>query len=230
MFDLFKKDMVEENVDVKKVYDKYKANNLEAIRSAFESHDQDLAAIHQYSGRLVAYLPHLYNALSGEDRDKYLNKYHHKLLFFKARVPNKTFKWLFELVDAGKLKGVSNTENIVANDDATFTIIKENGKREAADILINASGFDANLSRVAEQSPLIKNLYDRKIIIPQMEGKFVLVDWPQLHVVNQRYGTMNNLFFTGLLVGGTQHENNDAGLTTEHGTYIAKAFMNQLSE
>jgi len=229
MLDLFKKDMAAENVNVKKIYNTYKANDLKAIRSAFESNDQELAAIQEHCAKLVAYLPQLYNALSGEDKDTYLNHYHHKLLFFKTRVPNQTFKWLFELVDAGKLKGVSNLENIVAKDDGTFAILRDDGKKETADILINASGFDANLARVAEQSPLIKNLYDRKIIIPHMNGKFVLVDWPKLHVINQRYGAMANLFFTGLLVGGTQHENNDAGLTIQQGTYIAKAFMNHFS-
>ena len=40
---------------------------------------------------------------------------------------------------------------------------------------------------------------------------------------------MENLIFLGLLIGGTQHENNDASLTIEQGTYSATAFMDNLN-
>lgn len=227
MVNLIKKDLQIENIDVLQVYNTYKTNDIKAIRTAFESNDQDLAAVQEYLGRLIPCLPDLYNALSGEDRNMYFEKYYDILIFFKSLVPNKTYEWLFELVDAGKIKGVSDTRNIVAEDDGTFTILKTDGCEETADVLINASGFNSNLLRVAEQSTLIKNLYNRKIILPHMDGKFVLVDWPQLHVMNQRYGVMENLFFTGLLIGGTQHENNDAPLTIQQATYTATNFMDQ---
>ncbi len=36
-----------------------KADDLDAMRSALESNDQELALIHTYSGKLVAYLPYI---------------------------------------------------------------------------------------------------------------------------------------------------------------------------
>ena len=67
--------------------------------------------------------------------------------------------------------------------------------------------------------------FDKEIILPHRNGNFILVDWPETRVMNQRYGLMENLFFFGLLIGGTQHENNDASLTIEQGTYSATVFM-----
>lgn len=230
IFDLFKADMKRENIDVMTVYNTYKTKKLETLRKAFEANDQDLAAIQEYINRLIAFLPDLYNALGAAGRDEYMKNYHEILIFFKSLVPNGTYKWLFELADAGKLRPVADTKNILAGEDGTFTIERDNEAAEVVDVLVNASGFDSNLTRVAAQSPLIKNLYNRKIILPHMDGKFVLVGWPELHVVNQRYGLMDNLFFTGLLVGGTQHENNDAPLTIRQAIYTATAFMDQISE
>lgn len=229
MLSLFRKDMAKENIDAQAVYETYKVNSLEVKRAAYEKNDQKLAAIQEYINRLIVFLPELYNYLTAEDRDYYLNHYHEQLNFFKSLVPNKTYKWLFELVDAGKLNGVSNTKDIIPKDDGSFMIVKNDDQKETADILINASGFETNLARLSEQSTLIKNLYKRKIILPHIDGNFVLVDWPMLHVMNQRYGVMKNLFFTGLLIGSTQHENNDAPLTIRQAIYTAKYFMDQLS-
>ena len=61
--------------------------------------------------------------------------------------------------------------------------------------------------------------------MPHVNCKFILVDWPQCRVMNQHYGRMDNLFFLGLLIGGTQHENNDAGQTILQARIVAKQFM-----
>lgn len=219
----FIEDIKQGSVDVKKVYDRYKADNLEAMRSALESNDQELALIHSYAAKLVGYLPYLFNALSGEDKQRYLKKYHKKLLFFKARVPNKTFKWLFELLDAGKVKLVEGISRVEPQEDGTFIVVAD--ETETADILINATGFDTSLENVSKHSPLIKNLYHQEFILPHTQGRFILVDWPQTQVMNQRFGLMKNVFFFGILIGGTQHENNDAQLTIRQATYSAKWFM-----
>jgi uncharacterized NAD(P)/FAD-binding protein YdhS len=228
VLDLVESDLKKEAIDVMEVYAAYKEKSLDVLRKALETNDQELAAIQQYINRLIVFLPDLYNALNAEDRDDYLKNYHGILLFFKSLVPNGTYKWMFELIDAKKINAVADTINITPEDDGTFSIERKDGTVETADVLINASGFDSNLARVAEQSPLIKNLYNKKIILPHIDGRFILVSWPELHVINQRFGVMDNLFFTGLLIGGTQHENNDAPLTMRQAVATATAFMDQI--
>lgn len=223
IIETFKDDMKQGGVDVKTVYDRYKADDLDAMRSALESNDQELALIHTYSGKLVAYLPYLFNMLSGEDKERYLNEYHKKLLFFKSRVPNKTFKWLFELLDAGKVRLVEGISEVHPKEDGSFTVVAD--QTESVDLLINATGFDTKIDHVAKTSKLIHNLYHQEFILPHKQGRFVLVDWPQTQVLNQRFGLMKHVFFFGILIGGTQYENNDAQLTIRQASQSAKWFM-----
>lgn len=224
MLEVFYEDMASENVDPKAVYEYYKEGTIALKREAFEKNDQNIALLHTYSGRLVPMLPYLFNVLSGEDKAYYLKNYHKQLSFFKARVPNLTYKWLFELMDAGKLRAVSGLSEIDVQDDKTF-LVTADGKQEEVDLLINASGFTMNIEQVAEEFELIHNLYDKEIILPHKNGNFLLVDWPQTRVLNQRFGLMKNLFFFGLLIGGTQHENNDAALIIEQSAISVNYFM-----
>lgn len=212
-------------VDLEKVYQKYKKGDLATIRKAVDSKDQDLALIHAYTSRLIAYLPDLYNSLSGPDREFYLAHYHQKLLFFKSRVPFKTFEWLFKLLDAGKLKIDYGLTEIRPQKNGGFTAVTD--KTEKVDYFINATGFDSRLKEAGKDSELINNLFRKNIILPHFNGQFVLVDWPQAQIINQKFGLLNNLFFFGLLMGGTQHENNDAQLTHQQASQSARWFMDQ---
>lgn len=221
----FKDDLKADGIDLKKVYEKYQKGDLETIRQALDSKDQDLALVHAYNSKLVGFLPHLYNALSGQDKEFYLKNYHSKLLFFKARVPYETFKWLFNLLDNGKLEVVYGLTEITPQADGSFIAYAD--KTEEVDYFINATGFDSRLSKAGKNSELIHNLFQKNIILPHFNGQFVLVDWPQAQIINQKFGLMENLFFYGLLVGGTQHENNDAQLTHQLASQSASWFMDQ---
>ncbi|MDN6161331.1 MAG: FAD/NAD(P)-binding protein [Atopostipes sp.] len=221
----FIQDIKEAGVNVEEVYEKYKKGDLPTIRKAVEAKDQDLALIHAYNSDLIAFLPHLFNSLSGQDKEYYLRNYHQKLVFFKSRVPYKTFQWLFELLDSGKIQIIYGLEDIKKNEDGSFTAYANETKE--VDYFINASGFDTRLIKAAQSSELIGNLFHKNIILSQTKGRFVLVDWPQAQIINQKFGLMDNLFFFGLLIGGTQHENNDAQLTHQLARRSANYFMDQ---
>lgn len=226
MLDTVKADLANEDADTMAVYNRYKARTLEVYRHAFETKDQELAAVQKYASQMVGNLPHLYNALNGEDRDTYMKDYHEIMTFFKAKVPYNSYKWLFDLVDAGKLEAYSGLEDVDVLEGGRFKVTTD-VQSDEVDILVNATGFNSNLARLAKDSTLIHNLYNQRIILPHVEGKFVLVDWPHCRVMNQRFGVMDNLFFLGLLIGGTQHENNDGGQTIEQANFTAKTFMDQ---
>ncbi|GEK91253.1 FAD/NAD(P)-binding protein [Alkalibacterium kapii] len=221
----FIQDIKAEGVDVLTVYDRYKKGDLGAIKKAIDTNDQDLALIQTYTSKLVSLLPSLFNSLSGHDKKAYLSNYYNKLLFFKSRVPYRTMIWLLDLMKRGKVKLVYGLEEITALKDGSF--ILHANEEETADRLINATGFETRLLELGDRSPLIYNLVNKKIIIPDQNGRYVLIDWPQAQVLNQEYGTMNGLFFYGLLVGGTQHGNNDAPLTYQLASESASWFMDQ---
>ncbi|NLB22651.1 MAG: hypothetical protein GX833_05255, partial [Clostridium sp.] len=221
----FKDDIQAEGVDVDAVYHKYKTRDLETIRQAVESKDQDLALIHAYNSNLIAFIPALFNSLSGQDKEIYLENYHDKLKFFKTRVPYKTFQWMFDLLDQGKVRIVHGISDVHIKDQGGFIMDAE--QREEVDVLVNATGFQTLLSEVGKTLPLIDNLYYKNLIQGHINGRFVLIDWPQAQVLNQNFGILKNLFFFGLLIGGTQHENNDAQLTHQLALRVSNWFMDQ---
>lgn len=135
------------------------------------------------------------------------------------------YKWLFELLDAGRVRAVTGLKDIEVAEDGSFLITAD--QEEQADLLVNATGFNTKLLSIVDSSPLIKNLYHKEIILPHKNGHFVLVDWPQCRLINQRYDLLENVFFLGLLIGSTQYENNDAALTIDQATYSATWFMEQ---
>src|SRR5699024_710936 len=150
------------------------ADDLKAMRLALESNDQELALIHSYAAKLIAYLPDLFNTLSGEDQERYLNQYHKKLLFFKARVPNKTFTWLFELLDAGKVRLVEGIYYVQPEENGTFTIRASQTKTD--NLLIYATGFVTTTVHIAKDIPLNVRPYQHKLFLPHEQGRVVFVD------------------------------------------------------
>jgi uncharacterized NAD(P)/FAD-binding protein YdhS len=155
-----------------------------------------------------------------------MKNYYQIMLFFKAKVPYYSYQWLFELIDAGKVETVAGLKEVTVLENGRFQFVTEDSEAEA-DIVVNATGFINNIETLTKHSELIENLFHRRLIMPHVNGKFILVDWPQCRVINQQYGRMDHLFFLGLLIGGTQHENNDAGQTIQQAQYTAKAFMDE---
>lgn len=221
----FTKDIQAFGVDVSKIYNRYKAGDLTAIKKAVDSKDQELALIQAYTSKLIPYLPSLYNSLSGQDKQTYLTKYYSKLLFFKSRVPYETSVWLLDLIKQGKVQIKYGLKEIQSSEDGGF--ILQASESDRVDRLINAAGFEMRLEKNGKGPTLIYNLFRKNIIMPHQNGRFVLIDWPHAHVLNQNYGAMQSLFFFGLLVGGTQHGNNDAPLTYQLASRSAKWFMDQ---
>src|SRR5690625_238942 len=221
----FMEDIQQGGVNVKEVYERYKTDDLPAMRKAIETNDQELALIHAYHTKLLALIPYLFSALSGQDKNRFLNEYHRKLIFFKSRVPNKTFKQLFKWYDEGKIRVIEGITDVQPQKNGTFTVIAD--IVENADMIINATGFDTRIESIAKNSPLIHNLHHQEFILPHKHDRFVLVDWPQAQVMNQRFGLMENVFFFGILIGGTQFENNDAQLAIRQASYSAKWFMDK---
>lgn len=219
-------DLAKENVNISSVYDRYKADSFDVYRKAMATKDQELAAIQKYASKTVGLLPHLYNALSGQDRDTYFERYFDKMQFFKSKVPYLSYEWLFDLMDAGKLIAKNGLQDVEALENGRFKITTSEEIVEA-DIVVNATGFNSNIHSLAKEQPLIANLYNKRIILSHINGNYILVDWPECRVINQQYGAMDNLFFLGLLIGGTQHENNDAGQTIGQANIVANVFMDK---
>ena len=103
-------------------------------------------------------------------------------------------------------------------------MIFENGSSKHVDILVNAAGFESQLLPATEQDIFIKNMVDRDLFTPAIDGG-VLVTWPHAQVTSQRYATHDNLFLTGRWIMTTQYGNNNAQMSFAFGQQVAKQFL-----
>ena len=121
---------------------------------------------------------------------------------------------------------VYGIEQIIPQTNQQFKIIAND--TEYTDILINGTGFQNNLEKASQQDELIYNLFKKKLILPHRQNDFILVDWPQCRMMNQRFGVLDNAFFLGHYIKGSQHENNNAEMIIEQARFTSQWFMDQV--
>lgn len=197
-----------------------------AVQTALDSNDQELALIQAYISDLGPLLPHLFNALSGVEKDMYLKHYHEKLLFFRNLIPHETALNLLKHYKEGKVRLVYGISKIDPQPDHRFKVIAN--ETEYLDILINGTGFQSNLALASQQDELIHSLYKQKLIFLHRNNDFILVDWPRSRIMNQRFGVLDNAFFLGHYIKGAQHENNNAEMITKQAIFSSNRFMDNL--
>lgn len=222
-------DFEKEAIDAWAVYEKYRTQKLKDYAKALDTWDQELAYVQRYVQLMIPYMAQLYNALPEMDKLQYEREYQSVLEFFKSMVPAKTVQWMFDLVEAGRLRIVTQlTEVLPQQNGQSFQVVAE--ETEEADWLINATGFDKALSHGIQEQPLIRNLYQQGLILPAKNGRDILVDWPQTRVVSERFGAMDNAFFLGNWIYSTHYANNSAENVMNHARYLAEWFMEQRSK
>ena len=220
------KDLKNSGAHLSEIYQKYQKMDLLAVRAALNANDQELALIQAYVSELGPLLPHLFNALNGVEREQYLEQYHEKLLFFRNLIPHQTALDLLTYFQEGKVRVVYGIEQIIPQTNQQFKIIAND--TEYTDILINGTGFQNNLEKASQQDELIYNLFKKKLILPHRQNDFILVDWPQCRMMNQRFGVLDNAFFLGHYIKGSQHENNNAEMIIEQARFTSQWFMDQV--
>lgn len=223
ILDTIEIDLYKEGANLRQVYNTYQKNDLTAVQAALDSNDQELALVQAYISHLGPLLPHLFNALSGEEKDTYFKQTHEKLLFFRNLIPYETALNLMNHYREGKIRLIFGINKIVPQTDNRFKVIAN--ETEYTDVLINGTGFQSNLALASKQDELIQSLYDKELILPHRNSEFILVDWPRSRVMNQRFGVLDNVFFLGHYIKGAQHENNNAEMITKQAIFSSNWFM-----
>lgn len=228
MLQTFRSDLATHGVDAGKVYMAYKEDDFETKCHALENNDQALALVQAYVGRLGHFLPELFQSLSPEDRDHYLEAYYGKLLFFRSLVPTKSFLRLIELYQKGNIRVVNGLDEIRPQPDGTFIV--QAALTETVDVIINATGFETNLLRVAERNKLVHHLYHKQLITADRNQQHIRVEWPSCQIITATEETLENVFWLGFLIRGAHHENNDAKVISLQASETANLMMNKKCE
>ena len=194
-------------VDFIDCYNRVKDIDLELYKELLEEKPQDIALVIDYFEVFTKYFAKLYGYLSNNDIDRLMSKYSTMLDSFKTLTPPKTIEWILESIEENKMKIIMGLEDIKYKNNKFEVSADENVEM---DVLINTTGFDFNIKRNTKTNELINNLYNKKIIDPDMNGDFINVRWPECRMLSKKYGEIKNLYAIGMWIFGTQYRANDA--------------------
>ncbi len=225
ILNLIAEDFQAANRDFHTIHNRIRNVDLMTQKQITDVEDQDIAYIQGYLSKLSRYFAELYGKLSAFDREEFLKTYDKILDFYLGPTPFETTLAILEAYEEGHLALLYNIESIETRDGE---FMAQGDFNMTFDKIINATGFDFNLKSGTEDFSLIKNLYEKNIILPDQAGEYILVDWPSLNLLNKRYGKMCNALLMGLWISGTHYRNNDIPSILRVGRKASNLFMDEV--
>lgn len=201
-------------------YKTYKDHSLELSKIAIEKNDQALAFTEDYFIQFALYVADLINYMNPIDRKDFVDSFYPYLSFLSGKTPYGSMKMLLDAYDQGKIDVITNTKKIEKDPDGTFTLTGDRVKK--ADIVINATGFEMDLEKLAQKIPLFNSLLKNEMVMADQNGNCIAATWPRLNPLSKKYGVLKNLFVTGMIVTLTDLDNNDARCIQKTATRIGK--------
>lgn len=225
MWKQLQQDMQANGVNMMDAIHKYQVGSVSAMKIQTQDTPLDLQIIQRYVGLLTAYLPSLNMALSPADRQLFHSKYKRLFEHFRTQFPAFKMKLMHHWLENQKIKFITGLEDIKPQADGTYIVQTREGYQHPVDILINATGFDMNLSKAASMDSMISNLYRREIFMQNSLGG-VQISWPKSHPLSPKYGEILNMTLSGAWIFTTQFGNNNAQMTAKHGKTMVQEFIN----
>ena len=201
-------DFKKAGVELSYAYETYKDHTLALSKKAIEINDQELAFTEDYFIQFALYVADLANFMNPIDRKVFLENHYIYLSFLGGKTPYGSMKLLLDYYDKGKMDVTTNLEEVKVNSDGSFTLIGD--KKIDADIIINSTGFEMDLQKIAQRIPLYESLLRNEMIMADTNGEGIAVTWPRCNPLSKKFGKLNNLFITGMLITQTDIDNNDA--------------------
>ena len=211
--------------NIKYAYETYNEHTLKLSKKAIKENDQALAFTEDYFIQFALYVADLVNFMNPIDRSDFLQNYYPYLSFLGGKTPYYSMKMLLEKHDEGKMDITTNLEDIKINTDGTYTLIGD--KKKDADIIINCTGFEMNLEKIAHKLPLYESLLRNEMIMADQNEEGIAVTWPNCNPLSKKYGALNNLFVTGMLITQTDVDNNDARCIQKTATRIGEIVIKE---
>ena len=109
-----------------------------------------------------------------------------------------------------------------------FELYSKQGLADKVDIVINAGGFEMNLSKAIKQDPFLKQAFESGMIQAHPLGG-IKVTWPHGQVIDQKGKIHDDLYLMGAWISSTQLGNNNTHLTYEQGERAVQNFISRSS-
>lgn len=226
LVETFLDDVKKNNIDFDRLVETYGNGTLDEIKLALERNEEEQARLRRYIVMMTIYIPDLYNAMTQSERDVFTDKYEQIFNHFRAQMPAESLSFIMEQVDAGNIEFVMLTEEIEAlsEDGGGFLVKTQEGEVHEVDLLFNAGGFQQDLTKAVAFDPLLKNLYDKEMIIPYHRGG-IHVTWPKCQVVTLNEGHFDHVYLLGHWITNIHYGNNNIHLCIKQAERVARSFL-----
>lgn len=173
---------------------------------------------------LMAVAAKLYNSLSGLDKLKVDNDYLDILDFILSKTPTKTMEHLIDDYEKGNIKIIRGIDDI-KRFDSKFIVKSENHDYIRVDKIVNAQEFENVLKESIKKDELLKNLYDRRFIVSDINDSFIKDTYPSYNLINKKYGVIENIYLSGMWAGSTDIKNIDVRSILKAAELVTNDFM-----
>lgn len=195
---------------------------------ALKENDLGLSFAQTYTMQLTGHAALIYNSLNGLDKIEVDNNYLGMIDFIVTKTPTITMQNIVEDYQEAKIKVIKGTNDVKVDSDGKFVVTSDNEEEIKTDVIINAQGFEKNLLAAIKGDELLANLYKRKYIEDDINGKFIRVAYPSYRLINKKFGLMENFYLNGMWAGGTDVLNNDLRSINKSGKLAANDFMDKI--
>lgn len=211
IIDQLKADLEANQIDYERVWDTYSSGSIQTVAKEIKQDDEDARRFQGFFRYFFGHIESLLNDLSQSDHDDFFTRYTPIFRMIYSQAPKDSIEHILNLIKEDKLRIIGGLSHIESQTDGGFAVYT-NGIKHQADVLINATGFDYNLLTAKEDKPLLKNLYERTLIMPD-PTHHILVTWPGAQVINRPFGLLDQVFVIGSWISSTQGPNTSVALT-----------------
>lgn len=180
---------------------------------------------------LYPIVPNIWNALTLTDKKEFLKTYYSLWMTYLAAFPIENAKKIQALMETGQLEVSGGMESVkFLEQEQNYEISLSNSKVIHAKYLINCTGAGHDITK-ANDSILLKNLLERKLIIPHPLGG-IKIDFTSLNVKSNtpEKQIVKGLFVIGKMTGGTCLATDDLGQIGREAKRAVNSSYHQLHE
>lgn len=218
-----KKDLETNAIDLQTIRKHYDPADLVGTYQAyFNQEHPELSKLQAYISFLSGNLGDLYMSLSKDDQVRYQTDYASLFSHYQVRLAPRAVNNMYQLLTQDKLFIVHDLKHIQKT--TPFTLASHSNQLYEADVVINATGFDFNTERIADDNLLMKNLLNKGFLLDK-DKRGILVSWPESQVINQKQGQLATCFFIGPWISNTHYSNNNVNALVNKAYDIVKNHM-----
>ncbi|MGP6146757.1 FAD/NAD(P)-binding protein [Jeotgalibaca sp. A122] len=219
MIEWFKLECEDKEINVGALLNRYSKGDIDDLKAQLTDEGQ-LGMLQMIIHAMDPYLADYWLALNETDKKQYFHDYRADFERFRSPIPSESISELLEGCESGKIS-IHKELKAIADVQGAFDVSFENGKNIQVDYLINATGQDKNIEKSYNNSKLLNNLLNKRIVQPEVFGGIQVI-WPTSQAVSQRYGIISNLVIHGQLISGLQYGNNTVGMIRDHAYRVVK--------